>query len=317
MWPLRWLININSSFIGFAQVSTKATQTNKWKIQSNFFQYSSLSAFLLSVFTAAIPHFCGIKGKKEGEENGGGRSTPALLLPRGWRIQSLLAFLQDTQPTNTYFKVKEKEEEEVWGRKGRQAQERKEKETQTDRPAGRLTETECQGQSERERERKKESRWYRQQNEQVIEVKWEWEQERKKRRGDLREIKHGLCATEVRRQTSMLWQPAGTSPADRLCCFPICSEERHSPTWGRVKASRWDCLRQMKQGVFWCHLERTKAWFPVLPVTQRVLCSLLSGSRLFVVRAVNNYTHERWSYRDPHAKNWKICGTFPPFFWHP
>lgn len=106
----------------------------------------------------------------------------------------------------------------------------KEKETKTDRPTGWdwVSGT----------ERMEESRWYRQRNEQVIEVKWEWEQERKKRRGNLREIKHGLCATEVRRQTSMLWQPAGTSPADRLCCFPICSEERHSPTWGHVKASR-------------------------------------------------------------------------------
>lgn len=240
---------------------------------------------MLFMFTAAIPNFWGTKGKKEGEENGGGRGTPALLLPCGWRIQSLLAFLQDTQPTNTYFKVKEKEEE-VWGRKGGRPERKRKRDA--DRQANRLTETECQGQREREMEGKKESRRYRRQNEQVIEVKWEWEQERKKRRGDLREIKHGLRATEVRRQTSMLWQPAGTSPADRLCCFPICSEERHSPTWGRVKASRWDCLRQMKQGVFWCHLERTKAWFPVLPVTQRVLCSLLNSSRLFVVRAVNN-----------------------------
>lgn len=179
----------------------------------------------------------------------------------------------------------------VWRRRRRRCEREKEagprekdKETQTDRPAG----WQRRSGRDREKEREKESRWYRQQNEQVIEVKWEREQEGKKRRGDLREIKHGLCATEVRLQTSMLWQPAGTSPVDRLCCFPICSEERHSPTWGHVKASGWDCLRQMKQAGFWCHLERTKAWFPVLPVTQRVLCSLWNSSRLFVVRDVNN-----------------------------
>lgn len=186
------------------------------------------------------------------------------------------------------------EEEEVWGRKrGRPKRKRKKRYG----PTGGLRLSLTDREKHRKKERKKESRWYREQNEQVVQVKWEWEQERKKRRGDLREIKHGLCATEVRRQTSMLWRPAETSPADRLGCFPICSEEQHSPTWGRVKASRWDCLRQMKQGVFWCHLERTKAWFPVLPVTQRGLCSLQNSSRLFVVRALNNETNERGSYR--------------------
>lgn len=100
---------------------------------------------------------------------------PALLLPCGWRIQSLLAFLQDTQPTNTYFKVKEEEEvgreEEVWGRKGGRPEREKEKETQTDRPTG----WQRRSVRDREEEGKKESRWYRRQNEQVIEVKWERE----------------------------------------------------------------------------------------------------------------------------------------------
>lgn len=221
-----------------------ATHKLTWKRQSNLFFFIYLSFGLLLVLAAAIPNFWGTKGEKEGEENGGaGVHLPYYCI--GWRIQSLLAFLQDTQPTNTYLKAKEKEEE-VWGRekKKRQAQEKKRR-----RQTGQQADRTWVSGTERTWKREK-SRWYRQQNEHVIEVKWEWEQERKKRRGDLGEIKHGLCATEIRWQTSMLWQPAGTSPADRLCCFPICSEERHSPTWGRVKASRWDCLRQMKQGVF-------------------------------------------------------------------
>lgn len=65
----------------------------------------------------------------------------------------------------------EEEEEEVWGRKGREAREEKKKETQTDRPTGWQT----LGVRDRVKERKKGSRWYRQRNEQVIEVKWEWE----------------------------------------------------------------------------------------------------------------------------------------------
>lgn len=159
-----------------------------------------------------------------------------------------------------------------------------EKETQTDRPTG-WQRPERRGR--RERERKKESRWYRQRNEQVMEVKWEWEQERKRKEGrpernqTWAQCNWGTSANE--HVMAARWDFPG-----RSCCFPICSEERHSPTWGRVKASRWDCLRQMKQGVFWCHRVRTKAWFPVLPVTQRVLCSLPNSSRLFVVRAVNN-----------------------------
>lgn len=143
---------INSIFFWICPgVNIGHTQTNIWKRQSIFFLYVFLLGFLLLVFTAAIPHFWATKGKKEGEENGGGRSTPALLLPCGWRIQSLLAFLQDTRPTNTYFKVKEKEEE-VWGRKGGRP-ERKKKKT-PDRQANRLTETECQEKREREKEKK-------------------------------------------------------------------------------------------------------------------------------------------------------------------
>jgi len=136
-----------------------------------------------------------------------------------------------TQPTNTYFKVKEKERE-VWENKeGRPKRERK-RHLQTGQQVDRGW---VSGTGKKGRERKKESRWFRQQNEQVIEVNWKWEQEEKKRRGDLREIKHGLSATEVRRQTSMLWQPAGTSLADRAVSQSVLrsSTAPHGDVWRR------------------------------------------------------------------------------------
>lgn len=197
------------------------------------------------MFTVTLPHFGSTKRKQEGEKNGGSASVPALLLPCGWRIQSLLAFPQDTKPTNTYFKVKEKKEE-VWEGKERKTQEKNKKKRiiqtsqQVDRDSVR----------DKEKGRKKESWWYRQQNEQVMEAKWEWEQEKKKKKEGRPEKNQtwaqcnwGALANE--HVMAARWDFPATS-----CCFPICSEERHSPTWGRVKASRWDCLRQMKQGVF-------------------------------------------------------------------
>lgn len=123
---------------GFSQVSTKASQKltyEKKKGNLIFFLYIFPLALLPVVFTAAIPYFWGTKGKKEGEENGGGRSTPALLLQCGWRIQSLLAFLQNAQPTNTFFFLSEREGEGGVREDAREAQE-KNKETQTDRPTG-------------------------------------------------------------------------------------------------------------------------------------------------------------------------------------
>lgn len=108
------------------------------------------------------------KGRAKMKKMEEGRSTLDLLLPCAWRIQSLLALLQDTQLTRIW-KWKKKEEE-VWGERGRQAREGKKGKRDADRRAGRLTETECQGR--REGEGKKESRWCRRQNERVIEVKW-------------------------------------------------------------------------------------------------------------------------------------------------
>lgn len=166
------------------------------------------------------------------------------------------------------------------GEKGRLKRER-----QTGREAGRKGVSGTEGGNIR----MKESRWHRQQNEQVIEVKWEQEQEGEKRRGDLREIKHGLRAAEVRLQTSVLWQPAGTSPADRLCCFPICSEERQSPTWGRMKVSGWDCLRQIKQGVFLMPSRADKSLISCFACDTKgccVVCWTVQG--FLVVGAVNN-----------------------------
>lgn len=136
-----------------------------------------------------------------------------------------------SQLTRFFFKAKEKERE-VWektrGRPRRKIKRRRQTGQQVDRDR-------VSGTKDEQREWKKESRWYRQRNEQVIEVNWEWEQERKKRRGDLREIKHGLSATEVRRQTSMLWQPAGTFPADRAVSQSVlrsCTAP-HGDVWRR------------------------------------------------------------------------------------
>lgn len=139
-------------------MSTKALQKLTYEKKGNliFFLYIFPLALLPVVFTAAIPYFWGTKGKKEGEENGGGRSTPALLLQCGWRIQSLLAFLQNAQPTNTFFFFFLK-----WKRRRGRCERRREggpgeKWRDTDRQANRLTETECQGQkTNRENERKK------------------------------------------------------------------------------------------------------------------------------------------------------------------
>lgn len=71
----------------------------------------------------------------------------------------MLAFLQDTQPNNTYFKVKEKEEGVCEGdRKGGRPERMRTRDT--DRQANRLTETESGTKrrkeiKEREKEREK------------------------------------------------------------------------------------------------------------------------------------------------------------------
>ena len=138
----------------------------------------------------------------------------------------------------------------------------------------------------------KASGWHRQWNEQVIEVKWEWEQSGgKKGRGNLRGIKHGLRATEVRRQTSMLRRPRWEFPGRSFVPFP-------NLFWGAAAEPHTGTCEGVETGLL--KTDETRCFFDAISGGQKpdflfcpwhkgccVVC--LSSSRLFVVvGAVNN-----------------------------
>lgn len=172
-----------------------------------------------------------------------------------------------------------------WRRRKRRCERKKE-----DRPKRKIKlyrqATGWQRQSVRDEEKggKEESRWYRQQNEQVIEVKWWWKQERKKKRkrGATCE-KSNMGSVQLRRVGKRACYGSPLGFPRQIVLFPNLFWGAAQPHLGTREGVKMGLLKTDETRCFWCHLERTKAWFPVLPVTQRVLCSLLNSSRLFLL----------------------------------
>lgn len=101
MLHLRWEIHINSIFSGLTRLPTEAAH----KLTHEQSQHNLLFFFCISFFCPSCSyccntfHFRGTKGKKGGEENGGGQEYTCLIIAL-WMKHTITAGISTRHPAN-------------------------------------------------------------------------------------------------------------------------------------------------------------------------------------------------------------------------